>query len=388
MPARLFALSTVIKRSLTLFLAPAAVMLAAPPGALGAWEVDGHGFGHGVGMSQYGAYGYAQHGASYKQILEHYYTGAKVTGGGSTGGGGGGSGGVGGKAGAGKVRVLLGSGGSSVGFRGASRACGEKLKPTGRYEFVLSDGGVSLQGPQGKIAGCGAEGVASSGVDIAGFGRYRGSLVAPVDGGDLLVINSIDIDGYTRGVVPNEMPSTWPQDALRTQAVAARSYALATRRGAGTFDLYSDTRSQVYKGRSTETAATNKAVNATAGQVVTYHAEIATTFYFSTSGGQTEDARYGFGGSAAPYLKSVNDPYDDVSPLHNWTERFSDDQMESKLSGLFQGSLQKIDVVQTGDSPRIVRARVVGSSGSSTVSGSTLQSRLGLRSTWARFKHN
>jgi stage II sporulation protein D len=365
----------------------AVLALALPSQALGDWEVDGHGFGHGVGMSQYGAYGYAQHGADYKEILEHYYTGTKVSGGGAAGGGGGGTGGVGGKAGAGKVRVLLGSGGSSVDFRGASRACGQKVDPGSRYEFVASGGGVSLQGAQGKVTGCGPEGVASAGIEISGFGRYRGALVAHADGGELLVINSIDIDGYTRGVVPNEMPSSWPQDALRAQAVAARSYALATRRGGGTFDLYSDTRSQVYKGRSTETPATNKAVTATAGQVVTYHGELATTFYYSTSGGQTEDARYGFGGSAIPYLKSVKDPYDGVSPLHNWTARFSDEQMESKLSGLFQGSLQKIDVVQTGVSPRIVRARVVGSSGSSTVSGSTLQSRLGLRSTWARFKH-
>jgi stage II sporulation protein D len=368
----------------------ALLALSLPSQALGAWEVDGHGFGHGVGMSQYGAYGYAQHGAGYKQILEHYYTGAKVSGGGAAGGGGGGTGGTGGvgKAGTGKVRVLLGSGGSSVGFRGASRACGQKLDPSGHYDFVASGGGVSLEGAHGKIAGCGPEGVASAGIEISGFGRYRGSLVAHADGGGLLVINSLDIDGYTRGVVPNEMPSSWPQDALRAQAVAARSYALATRRGTGTFDLYSDTRSQVYEGRGSETPATNRAVKGTAGQVVTYRGDIATTYYYSTSGGQTEDSRYGFGGSSIPYLKSVNDPYDDVSPVHNWTERFSDEQIESKLSGLFQGSLQRIDVVQTGVSPRIVRARVVGSGGSSTVSGSTLQARLGLRSTWARFKHN
>jgi stage II sporulation protein D len=366
----------------------AVLALALPSRALGAWEIDGHGFGHGVGMSQYGAYGYAQHGASYKQILEHYYTGTSVSGGGAAGGGGGGGGGTGGigRAGTGKVRVLLGSGGSSVGFRGASRACGQKLDPSGRYQFVVSGSGVSLQGAPGKVTGCGQEAVASAGIDIFGFGRYRGSLVAHADGGELLVINAADIDAYTRGVVPNEMPSSWPQQALRAQAVAARSYALSTRR-TGTFDLYADTRSQVYEGRSTETPATNKAVKATAGQVVTYHGEMATTYYYSTSGGQTEDSRYGFGGSAVPYLKSVKDPYDDVSPLHNWTERFSDEQMESKLSGLFHGSLLKIDVVQTGDSPRIVRARVVGSSGSETVSGSTLQSRLGLRSTWARFKH-
>src|SRR5262245_45157757 len=102
---RLFAFNTVIKRLLTLSFLPAVLMLVASPRALANWEVDGHGYGHGVGMSQYGAYGYARHGTGYEQILEHYYTGAKVSdGGGSTGGGGGGgSGGVGSKAGAGRV---------------------------------------------------------------------------------------------------------------------------------------------------------------------------------------------------------------------------------------------------------------------------------------------
>ena len=370
----------------------AAFILGAPAQALASWEVKGHGFGHGVGMSQYGAYGYARHGAGYRQILVHYFTGTRISGGGSVGGGGGagggGSGGVAGRRARGAtVRVLLGSGATSVGFRGASRACGEMLNPRRRYRFVASSAGVALEGASGnKLAACGAEGVAASGLDVSGFGRYRGSLVARADGGRLLVINALRVDDYIRGVVPNEMPASWPQQALRAQAVAARSYALSTRR-AGPFDLYADTRSQVYEGRASETPSTNQAVNGTAGQVVTYHGQIATTYYFSTSGGQTEAAEFGFGGTPVPYLKSVNDPYDGVSPVHDWTMRFSDAEMESKLSELFKGTLERIEVTETGDSPRIVTAKVIGSSGSATVSGSTLQARLGLRSTWARFAH-
>jgi stage II sporulation protein D len=363
----------------------AALALAVPSNSLAAWEVEGRGFGHGVGMSQYGAYGYAQHGAGYREILEHYYSGAKVSGGGD-GAGGVGGGGIGSAKAGGKVRVLLGTSGSTVRFSGAGRACGKKVNPRSRYAFVLSGGGVRLQGARGKPSRCGTEAVASAGVNIVGFGRYRGNLVARADDGELQVINSVGVDAYVKGVVPNEMPPSWPQQALRAQAVAARSFALTSSRG-GAFDLYADTRSQVYEGRSSETASTNRAVGATAGGVVTYLGKTAQTTYFSTSGGQTEDARYGFGGSSVPYLKSVKDPYDDLSPVHNWRERFSDAEMESKLAGLFGGSLQRIEVAQTGVSPRIVRARVVGSSGSSTVSGSTLQSRLGLRSTWARFDH-
>jgi stage II sporulation protein D len=370
------------------------LILGVPSQALGSWVVTGHGFGHGVGMSQYGAYGYAKHGAGYKQILGHYFTGTQVSAGAKSGGGGGagggGTGGVGGRPlgkAAGKVRVLLGSGGTSVGFRGASRACGEKLNPRRRYRFVFSSRGVALEGSSGnKLTGCGDDGVASAGLEISGFGRYRGSLVAHADRGHLLVINALGADDYVRGVVANEMPSSWPQQALRAQAVAARSFALSTRR-AGPFDLYADIRSQVYKGKSSETAATNKAVKGTAGRVVTYHGEIATTYYFSTSGGRTEAAQFGFGGSPVPYLKSVKDPYDDVSPVHDWKVRFSDAEIQSRLSDLFKGTLQRVEVTETGDSPRIVTAKVIGSAGSASVSGSTLQARLGLRSTWARFHH-
>jgi len=356
-----------------------ALALAAPAGALASWQIDGRGFGHGVGMSQYGAYGYAKHGAGYEQILEHYYSHTKL------GGAGGGGGPQLAKAG-GKVRVLLGSGGSRIGFRGASSACGQRLDPKRHYEFVASGGGVRLQGSGIKRGACGAEGIASADLEIDRFGRFRGSLVAHADGGGLLAINALGIDAYVKGVVPNEMPSSWPQEALRAQAVAARSYALTTSRGA-VFDQYSDTRSQVYRGRAAETPATNRAVNATAGQVVTYRGKTATTYYFSTSGGETEDARFGFGGAAVPYLKSVKDPYDDASPVHSWKVSLSDDQIESKLGGLFEGKLRRIEVIDTGVSPRIVRAKVIGSAGSSTVSGSTLQARLGLRSTWARFTH-
>ena len=221
-----------------------AVVLCVPSQAHGSWVVDGHGFGHGVGMSQYGAYGYAKHGAGYRQILGHYFTGTQVSAGAKPGGGGGagggGTGGIGGRPlgkAAGKVRVLLGSGGTSVGFRGASRACGEKLNSHRSYQFVVSSRGVALAASSGnKLTGCGDEAFASAGLEISGFGRYRGNLVAHADGGHLLVINALGVDDYVRGVVANEMPSSWPQQALRAQAVAARSFALSTRR-AEPFDL-------------------------------------------------------------------------------------------------------------------------------------------------------
>jgi stage II sporulation protein D len=200
-----------------------------------------------------------------------------------------------------------------------------------------------------------------------------------------LVINVVALDSYAKGVIPNEMPSSWPQPALRAQAVAARSYAVATS-GGGAFDVYDDTRSQVYGGKGSETKRTNRAVRRTRREVVRHRSRVATTYFFSTSGGQTESVEFGFpGADPAPYLRSVRDPYDGTSPYHRWRVRYSQREMESRLSDLFAGRLRKINVLKRGDSPRIVRARVVGTRGSAKISGLGLQSRLGLRSTWARF---
>jgi stage II sporulation protein D len=182
------------------------------------------------------------------------------------------------------------------------------------------------------------------------------------------------------------MPSSWPIEALKAQAVAARSYALAGAVDGNGFDLYDDTRSQVYEGIAGETPATNRAVRTTRKQVVMYGGEVATTYYSASSGGQTENVEFGFPGSEpVPYLKSVHDPFDTASPLHAWRREFTQGQMESRLASHVKGNLQDIRITKTGLSPRIVSASVVGSGGTIKVSGATLQSALGLYSTWMSF---
>ena len=116
-------------------------------------------------------------------------------------------------------------------------------------------------------------------------------------------MNGVGLEPYLWGVVPDEMPDEWPAEALRAQAVVARSYALAVRRSSGPFDLYPDVRSQVYGGVAAEEASTTAAVNATAGRVLLYGGKVATTFFFSTSGGRTasvEDAWRGRQARAVP----------------------------------------------------------------------------------------
>jgi stage II sporulation protein D len=358
--------------ALSLVACVAAAGLAWPALASGAkWVIKGRGWGHGVGMSQYGAYGLAQHGRSYRKIIDHYYRHTRI-----------------GSAGRQTIKVLLASGPDSVRFRRAKSACGKRLRPQQSYRFKRSGSNVILRRAHGgRLAKCGGSGTAkgSGTIRVGGKGLYRGRLKATAAGGGLRIVNAVALDAYVRGVVANEVPSSWPRAALQAQAVAARSYALATRSG-GAFDVYDDTRSQVYHGKDSETGRTNKATKRTRGEVVRHGKQVATTYFFSTSGGETESVQFGFpGAEPAPYLKGVNDPYDAASPYHRWRVSYSQRQMESRLSGLFSGKLRKIKVLKRGRSPRIVQARVVGSRGSSKVSGPALQFELGLRSTWARF---
>jgi stage II sporulation protein D len=346
-------------------------------GAATDWKVTGHGFGHGVGMSQYGSYGYALHGKDYRFILAHYYQGTTI-----------------GTAPQSRVRVLLTIASGDVTFKKATSACGRTLNPSKPYRAHLVGGAVQLLSSTGRtLKNCGPKLKAKGHgkVRIRGNGAYRGALVVmPTRGdGSLNVINGLDIDKYVQGVIAGEMPSSWPIEALKVQAVAARSYAVAgTVKGKG-FDLYDDTRSQVYKGIGGETAATNRAAQATKHEVVLYNGEVATTYYSASSGGETENVEFGFGGgSPVPYLKAVDDPYDTASPLHTWTRTFTQAQMESRLARYLNGNLEDIQVTKTGVSPRIVSADVVGSGGTTKVTGSQLQSALGVYSTWMTFSRS
>ena len=184
------------------------------------------------------------------------------------------------------------------------------------------------------------------------------------------------------------MPSSWAAQALDAQAIAARTYAITTTVGATGYNLYDDTRSQVYGGVAAETPATNAAVAATRGQVVTYHGAPAVTYFFSSSGGYTESIQNVWpGATPEPWLRGVADPYDGAgdNPYHRWSEEMSLAAAARKLGRLVKGSLLGITVTKHGVSPRIEEAWVVGSRGRSTVSGDTLQGIFGLPTTYASF---
>ena len=254
--------------------------------------ITGAGDGHGVGMSQYGALGYAEHGYSDEEILAHYYTGTAL-----------------GQAPANfVVKVLVGS----------------------------------------KVQG-------------------------------------VPLERYVRGVVSAEMPASWPLAALEAQAIASRTYALTAHAGGSRFDVYSDTRSQVYRGVAAETAQTNAAVAATTGQIVTYEGKPAITYFFASSGGMTEDVQNAWpGAEPQPWLQGVPDPYD-VGPQFDWTIEESFQSAAARLRGLVKGRLRGVEVLSRGISPRILTAEILGSAGTTLTSGAELASRLGLADTWAYF---
>jgi stage II sporulation protein D len=348
-----------------------AAMVPAGAGAV-TWVVKGGGFGHGVGLSAYGAYGYGKHGAGYRQILGHYFRGIRISE----------------MQEAPLVRVLLTVSSGDVTFTRATKACGQRLEPDRRYRAHALGSSVRLLSNSGKrLARCGDRLHADSAgmIEIDGVGVYRGALEAVPNGsGSFNVVNQLNVNNYARGSVPGEVPPEWPMATLKTFAVAARSIALSTDVGGKGFDLYPDTRTQIYGGVKLETERTDQAVQATRNQVATYGGEVAQTTYFSSSGGRTES---GFlGAPEVPYLQSVPDPYDYYSPLHTWSFRFTQAEMNSRLGPYVNGALRGIRVTQRGESPRIDYAQLIGTGGTSTIRGDTLAAALGLYDRWAYFK--
>ncbi len=346
------------------------------------FTIRGAGFGHGVGMSQYGAYGFAQNGSGYRDILAHYYTDTAI----------------GNLDPAQRVRVLLQSA-STASFTGATRA-GRRRLSAGRTYYVRRRGAaVQLLSARRKRMGTYAAPlrVTSRGGAVVLRGRaangrvsgaYRGAIdFSPGVFSGVDAVNSLPLDTYLQGVVPDESPPSWPIEALKAQAVAARTYAVATMKPGATFDLYPDTRSQVYGGVAAEAPSTNEAVGATRGEVVTYDGQPVVTFFFSTSGGRTEDVENTpLGNEPKPWLKSVDDPYDDTSPRHRWGPiRMSLRQAGRKLGSAVKGSFRGIQVVRRGRSPRIVEADVIGTRGRTRVTGAQLRARFGLFDSWAFF---
>jgi stage II sporulation protein D len=328
--------------------------------------ISGRGWGHGVGMSQWGAYGYAKHGFTYDRILAHYYPGTKLATAPVT-----------------RIKVLLVDRGrriivsSSDPFRVQDATGAVHDLAAGNYPLTATlslrldpaEPPQVLPGPLTFLPGKSPLWLAHP---------YRGALIVSADGKTISVVNSLALESYVRGVVSSEMPHDWPLEAVKAQAVAARSYALAHRRG-GAFDVFSDTRDQVYGGILAETPVGQQAVAETARQVLTYDGKVANTYFFSSSGGRTAAVTDVFqSAKPTPYLVAVPDPYDTASPYHTWGPvpvPAATAGRKLKVPGL--DGLQPVP--PTG---RAVSVVATGRDGDVTVPAGQVRNALGLRSTW------
>jgi SpoIID/LytB domain protein len=341
--------------------------IAPPSAATPTFVFSGRGWGHGVGMSQWGAYGFAEHGFGYEQILAHYYRGTTL-----------------GRVPAARLRVLLVEDRKTLTVSSLGPL---RVRDATRKAVTLEPGRYKL-GPRLRLRTGEGEPralvppllVLPETQPLAVDGRrYRGRLEVGVEKGKLHAINEVNREAYLYGVVPDEVPSEWPAEALKAQAVVARSYALAVRKP-GRFDLYADVRSQVYGGLDGEEPETTAAVRATAGQVVTYGGKVATTFFFSTSGGRTANIVDVWSGKPVPYLVSVPDPYDTASPHHVWGPfSFATARLRKALD--VRGRLLDLRTTLDG-SGRVDAVIAVGTEGESSVQATELRRLLGLRSTW------
>ena len=348
-------------------------------------------------MSQHGARGRALAGQKSSEILAHYYAGTTLgtiapatpirvlvlTGFAAT---------------AGKPAVVHGRGGRWTidGVSGSFPANAKlTLAPTapGATSWALrvfSAGGSQLHAStvSGTFAIKPADAASLLQLDSkpSSYDTYRGLLRVYLST-TVKVVNELGMDSYLRGVVPAEMPASWPAEALKAQSIAARSYAARKLRpGEATYDVFDDTRSQVYRGVEAEAAATNAAIVATAGSVLKSGSAIANALFHSTGGGATEHNENVFVSAsgkivAGPvsYLRGSPDrtpdgsAYDAGAPLATWqTAAYSRDS----LAAIFAtdprtnvGSNIRLDLSRRGVSGRLISVTLAGTAGTRTVSG-------------------
>ena len=365
----------------------------------GRWDVPGvesvkilgHGYGHGHGMSQYGAEGAARAGLSYTAIAEFYYAGTQW-----------------GTA-SGRVAVqITGDTTDDVVVQArptlAVRSLGSRerwtLPANGATQWRLlatGPGSTAVQwrargGWRGwRVVAGDAEFSARGPVTLVTPTRsvvYRGKLrSASVPGGGSArdTVNLLTLENYLKGVVPLEIPASWSVEAVRAQAVAARTYAAYERAHplAGHFQICDTSSCQVYGGHSAEHPLSNAAVAATAGQVLTVDGEPAFTQFASSNGGWSS-------AGSVPYLAARQDPYDGWAgnPVHQWEATVTADRIEAAWPRI--GDLTQL-VVDARDGNgdwggRVTSMTFVGTLGQVTVTGDAVRSALGLRSTWFTFE--
>ena len=361
------------------------------------FRMFGGGFGHGLGMSQWGAFGLAKKGWGPTKILKHFYSGTRVVR----------------KDGPKHLRVGLVQGADAVRLQAesgkvelrlgdprghvvASIPSGEtwRVRAAGNDYRIVDGAGSTVDtvgGPATPIFAVYAPLDSRVRIPQAGHAYNRGSIgfdLYSCNAGDCVMrlVLTVDPQAYLYGL--GEVPSSWPMAAMKTQAVAARTYAFtkakaSQHRAVCDCALYASSFDQVYAGWDKEGGADGNrwvaAVRRTRGQVVVDGGRTIQAFYMSSSGGFTENNENVWGGSPISYLRGVCDPgdYTQSNPNAVWQETFSPSQMTQEL-GLGIGTVTGFRDIDRGVSGRIVSVTVEGANGQASISGSSLRSALGL----------
>lgn len=347
-------------------------------------KVQTWGNGHGKGLSQYGARNRAAAGQSYRQIVEHYYPGTSW-----------------GEA-TGNIRVLLtedtsddvmvdARSGLKVRSLGAGRATttlpaeiGGKTVKRWRIKAAGSRSEISYRITRWKtwssVSGDAEFAAGNKPITLntpSGPVQYRGALRSATAGGGRDTVNVVAVDTYVQGVIAREMPASWNPEAVKSQAIAARTYAAFERADAGSryYDLCDTSRCQVYGGYGAEHPSSTAAVKATARQILTYGGEPAFTQFSASNGGHSATGPF-------PYLVAEVDPFDHGMPDDPRTRTFTGDQVTRHWTGL--GDLVSVTVTEEtapGEhGGRVLEVTIVGTDRTQVTTGSAFASFLGLRS--------
>jgi stage II sporulation protein D len=352
----------------------------------GSFTIRGAGWGHGWGMSQYGAYGAARNGLSWKQILAFYYRGTRL-----------------GKMPSGtKIKVwITADNDNSLQVLPAS---GLAVRDTAGHVYTLPTGArytswrISRSGAGYRLSyrtSSGSYVTKSTGLTSGTWSfstrskivkvvlpngsvrAYRGSVALIKRGTGGRTINNVLLEDYVRGVVPTEMPTSWPPNAVRAQAVAARSYAVRLQKFArySGYDICDTTACQVYGGMGRETSGGNAAVKATAGTIVTYRGVVALAQFAPSNGGHSARGDY-------PYLAAQRDPYDGVIKSQAWTRTLSAGSISRAWPSV--GTAKRLQITSRDGAGawggRVKAIKIIGTSRTATVSGTTFQHMFGMRS--------
>ena len=322
---------------------------AAPAGSV---RFCGHGWGHGVGLGQWGAKGMALAGLSYRFIDQHFYTGASW--------------------------ASLSTGNTPIHVAVLWGTSTYRVVPSGPAQLIAGTRVTNIAAGQSlsfSIAG-GVQKIvptsAATRLTVYGpsgrYHAYRGTIVAQPSGGLLYMINVLPIEDYLRGL--GEVPSSWPLEAIKAQIVAARCYALTHMGSTALYDVDDTTRFQVYRGIDSESGSQNAAVDQTAGHVLMYAGRVIEAFFSASDGGHTANVSDVFGGSLAtyPYLTGVLDPWDVVAPRHTWyTAIYSYATLErvyfSSADVASYGHLVGLDLRDRDASDRLNTVGLIGSRG-------------------------